>query len=74
MKIGSRIRELRKKVGYSQEELAEIMNVTTGAVCKWEGNLSYPDLSNLVMLAKVFKVSVDYLLDCKVSFENVKML
>lgn len=57
LNLGGRIKELRKKAGYSQEKLADIINVTTGAACKWEGNLSYPDLSNLVQLAKIYSFS-----------------
>ena len=63
MNLGKKIKELRKNRGYSQEVLAELMNVSSCAVSKWESSLSYPDLNNLVLLANLFNVSVDYLLD-----------
>ena len=63
MNLGKKIKELRKNKGYSQEVLAELMGVSSCAVSKWESELSYPDLNNLVLLANLFNVSVDYLLD-----------
>lgn len=74
MNLGKRIKELRKKAGYSQEKLADILNITTGAICKWESDLSCPDLANLVCLAQVFAVSVDYLLDCNITIANEKSI
>ncbi len=63
MEIGKRIRKLRLNAGYSQERLAEMMDITTGAVSKWENDLSYPDINKLVNLASIFHVSVDYILN-----------
>ena len=54
--------ELRKKSGWSQEELAEQMNVTRQSVSKWEGAQSVPDLEKIIQLSKLFGVSTDYLL------------
>lgn len=53
---------LRKKVGWSQEELADQMNVTRQSVSKWEGAQSVPDLEKIIRLSKLFGVSTDYLL------------
>lgn len=53
---------LRKKNGWSQEELAEKMNVTRQAVSKWEGAQSVPDLEKILLLSQLFGVSTDYLL------------
>ncbi len=53
---------LRKKAGWSQEELAEQMNVTRQSVSKWEGTQSIPDLEKIVRLSQLFGVSTDYLL------------
>lgn len=52
----------RKKNGWSQEELAEKMNVTRQSVSKWEGAQSVPDLNRVLHLANIFGVSTDYLL------------
>ncbi len=53
---------LRKKAGWSQEELAEQMDVTRQSVSKWEGAQSVPDLDKIIRLSEMFGVSTDYLL------------
>ena len=53
---------LRKKEGWSQEELADQMNVTRQSVSKWEGAQSIPDLEKVLRLSELFGVSTDYLL------------
>ena len=52
---------LRKKAGWSQEELADQMNVTRQSVSKWEGAQSVPDLEKMLRLSELFGVSTDYL-------------
>ena len=52
---------LRKKAGWSQEELAEQMNVTRQSVSKWEGAQSVPDLDKMIRLSELFGVSTVYL-------------
>ncbi len=53
---------LRKKAGWSQEELAEQMDVSRQSVSKWEGAQSIPDLEKMVRLSELLGVSTDYLL------------
>ena len=53
---------LRKKAGWSQEELAERLSVTRQSVSKWEGAQSFPDIGKIVQLSQLFGVSTDYLL------------
>ena len=53
---------LRKKAGWSQEELAQQLNVSRQSVSKWEGVQSVPDLDKIVQLSRIFGVSTDYLL------------
>lgn len=53
---------LRKKRGWSQEELAEKMNVSRQAVTKWEGAQSVPEVEKIIKLSSLFGVSTDYLL------------
>lgn len=60
--IGDRIKYHRKRLGLTQEQLAERMGVSAQAVSKWENNLSCPDISVLPVLADVFGISVDELL------------
>lgn len=60
--LGENIRSLRKKQGLTQEQLAEMLGVTPGAVYKWEAKLSVPDISLIIELADFFDVSIDVLL------------
>ena len=62
MILADKIIMLRKKNGWSQEELAEKLNVTRQSVSKWEGAQSVPDLTRILQLAQIFEVSTDYLL------------
>lgn len=62
MIFAEKIIALRKKNGWSQEELAEKMNVSRQSVSKWEGAQSVPDLSKVLLLGELFGVSTDYLL------------
>lgn len=61
MTIGSRIAKCRKKKNLSQAYVAEILEVTRQAVSKWETDVNVPDTENLIKLAKLFGVSVEYL-------------
>lgn len=63
MSLGEKLKDIRKRFGLSQEQLAEIMNVSRQAITKWEGNSGIPDIVNLQELSKVFGVTIDYLLD-----------
>lgn len=62
MIFADKLIQLRKKAGWSQEELAEQMNVTRQSVSKWEGAQSVPDLGKMIRLSELFNVSTDYLL------------
>ena len=61
MDFRERLFDLRRQAGLSQEELANLLDVTRQAVQKWEAGTSRPDMDNLVSLAEYFKVSLDYL-------------
>ncbi len=60
--LADTIRAFRKARSLTQQQLADALGVTVGAVYKWEANLSAPDLSLLVELADLFDTSVDVLL------------
>ena len=62
MILADKIIKLRKKNGWSQEELADKMNVSRQAVSKWEGAQAIPDLEKILQLAELFGVTTDYLL------------
>lgn len=60
--IGDKIITLRKQRGWSQENLAEQLNVSRQSVSKWESGASVPDLDKIILLSKIFGVTTDYLL------------
>lgn len=62
MNIADRLKELRKKAGYSQEQLAEMLDVSRQAVSKWESAQGNPDIENVIKLTKIYHVSTDYIL------------
>ena len=62
MNLAEKIVELRKQNNWSQEELAERLDVSRQSVSKWEGGVSAPELEKLVRLSEIFGVSVDSLL------------
>ncbi len=70
MILADKIIQLRKKNGWSQEELAEQMNVSRQAVCKWECAQSVPDLNKIIQLSQLFGVSTDYLLKDEIEEES----
>jgi len=63
--LNERIKKLRKKKGMTQLELAEKVYVTDKAVSKWETGEGNPEITILIELAKIFEVSLDYLLTGK---------
>lgn len=62
MEFRERLFELRRQAGLSQEELANLLNVTRQAVQKWESGASRPDMDNLTAVSEYFNVSLDYLI------------
>lgn len=62
IETANRLAELRKKNGLSQEELADKLGLSRQAVSKWERAESSPDTDNLILLAKIYGVSLDDLL------------
>lgn len=63
MNIGLKIKQLRIKNEMTQEDLAEFLGVSSKAVSRWENSITYPDITLLPILATIFKVTVDELLD-----------
>ena len=70
MILAEKITNLRKKNGWSQEELAEKMQVSRQAVSKWEGAQTTPDLEKILALSKLFGVTTDYLLKDEIEDEE----
>ena len=61
MEFRERLYQLRRQAGLSQEELANVLDLSRQAVQKWESGASRPDMDNLVALAGYFHVTLDYL-------------
>lgn len=70
MIFADKLTQLRKKAGWSQEELAEQMQVSRQSVSKWEGAQSIPDLEKIIRLSALFGVSTDYLLKDEMEIEE----
>jgi DNA-binding XRE family transcriptional regulator len=54
---------LRTEKGITQEALAENLNVSRSAIAKWETNSGVPEVGNLIIISKLFDISVDELID-----------
>jgi transcriptional regulator with XRE-family HTH domain len=61
MKFQDKLQVLRKQKGMSQENLAEKVGLSRQAVAKWEAGQSYPDMTNLIALSDLFRISIDKL-------------
>lgn len=62
MEFKEKIQEIRKAKNLSQEKLAEKLNISRQAIAKWESGESYPDINNLILISKLFNISIDRLL------------
>lgn len=67
MSIGTTIKKLRRDRNITQEQLAELLGVSTNAVSQWECGKTAPDISHLPVLANVFEVSADVLLEIDIA-------
>lgn len=63
MTIYDKLVQLRKRKGWSQEDLAEKLNVSRQAISRWENGTALPDADNLRQLSHLYDVSADYLLN-----------
>ena len=70
MKLSDKIIQLRKANGWSQEDLAERLNVSRQAISRWEGETAQPDAANILQLSKIFGVTTDYLLNDEYESDN----
>ena len=62
MKLAEKLFELRKEKGWSQEKLAEQINVSRQSISKWESGQVLPEIEKVIELSKIFQVTTDYLL------------
>ena len=61
MSFGNRLYELRKSRNISQEELAELLDVSRQSISKWENNMATPDLDKVIRMGQIFGVTLDEL-------------
>ena len=72
--LGTKISEYRKLKGFTQESLANQLNVSSQAVSKWENDLSIPDLPIIIQLADIFNITLDELIRQKENTELVRIV
>lgn len=70
MSIGATIKKLRRERDMTQEQLAEFLGITANAVSQWECDRTAPDISQLPVLANIFRVSADVLLGIDVETKD----
>lgn len=70
MTTGEKLFSLRTKFNYTQEQIAEKLNVSRQSVSKWEQDQSIPDIDNLIILSEIYQVSIDYLLRREVKLQE----
>ena len=61
MNIGCNLKKYRKKNNFTQEYVANILNISRQAISAWENNQSYSDIDTLLILSQLYDVSLDYL-------------
>jgi len=73
IKIGAKIKMLRKRDDITQERLAEVLGVTNQAISRWESESGYPDIEYISPIANFFNVSTDYLFDHDIAEKRKKI-
>lgn len=63
MGFGDNLKETRKQRNMTQEELAELLNVSRQAISKWESGTGYPETEKLILISRELNISLDYLLN-----------
>ncbi|GCD12518.1 transcriptional regulator [Clostridium tagluense] len=65
MSFSEKLQRLRKERALSQEQLAELLNVSRQSVSKWESGQTYPEINKLIILSDLFKITIDDLVKDK---------
>ena len=74
MSFGENLANLRKQKGWSQDDLANNLNLSRQAISKWENNQSKPDVDNVQKISKAFGIKIDDLLDNDIPKEKAVTL
>lgn len=72
MTTGEKISALRKKKGLTQEQLAEILNVSRQSVSRWEMDIAFPETEKLIKLSRILNCSIDFLLNNDLQEQELK--
>ena len=70
MRFAENLKQLRKEKRLSQEELAEILDVSRQAVSKWEQGVGYPEVEKLLLLSSKLRISLDSLMETEIAQES----
>ena len=62
MEIGSKLKNARNEKGITQEQAAELLDVSRQTISNWENNKSYPDIISVIKMSDIYSVSLDHLL------------
>ena len=73
MKINQIIREKRKELSLTQEQIAEFLGVSTPAVNKWEKGITYPDITLLPALARLLKTDLNTLMSFNEDLSDIEI-
>ena len=73
MKINEMIKKLRIENNYTQEQIANLLGVSTPAVNKWKKGISYPDITFLPALARILNTDLNTLLSFKDDLSNIEI-
>ncbi len=74
MNFAEKLLNLRTQYGYSQEALAEKLNVSRQAISKWELGTALPETDKVITISDFFEVSIDYLLKDNIQLNNSESL
>lgn len=74
LKIGGKIKAKRRERDLTQEELANILYVSKAAVSKWENGESFPDITMLPKIARVFHITIDELFDYTLEYKPLNIV
>jgi len=72
VKFSDKLQKIRKENNITQEGLADKLNVSRQAVSKWESGLAYPDTEKLIQISRIFKVSLDELINDDIDMDKNK--
>lgn len=70
MELSAKLKFYREQNGYSQQDVADYLNISRQSISKWENDKSYPDIENLKRLSEFYKVSIDELLQENEDLKN----